>query len=310
MDSPKIFVSVLTHNSQRWVKNCLDSLIQSSFKDFQTIVVDNASSDHTNEIVENGYPQIQLIKNKKNSGYAEGNNIAIRYALAHGAEYVVILNDDIVVDKLWLSELVLVANNYPQFEILAPMQYDYQGKNIDPLFLKILNQSSKFRDDFKNNSELDKIYEVPCTFGAVVFFKRTVLEKVGLFDPLYFLYSEEVDFFQRAQFYGIKTAVVTTGKVNHWHSAVQPKKGSALLKFVYLSTRNKHMAILKDPRNLLLKNMAEYYICTLKYIFKKPLSIKVFFRLFLSLIIHLWILVHFPLIIYKRFHEKRSPCYL
>ena len=306
---PLVFVNILVWNGERWLKKCLDSVLASHYPDFKVLVVDNLSTDNSRRIVEENYPQVELIKNKKNYGFAEGHNIGIRCALKQGADYTVLLNQDIIVDKFWLSELLQVANEQKQFGVLAPIQYDYQGKNIDPLFLRILNQNSEFKKDYRSKSQLEKVYEVPDTFGGAMFFRREVFLKVGLFDPLFFAYSEEIDFFQRAAFHGIRVAVVTTSKVNHWHTSLHSRKGN-LYKIDYLATRNKYLAMLKDPRSSLLRNWISSLGHMQQDILRNLYSLKGILKIFLTIYVQLWMIIYLPLIIHKRFWEKKRPCYL
>ena len=309
MKKPLVYVSVLIWNSERWLERCFDSLFKTEYTNFQLVVVDNNSTDRSADIVRDKYPQAHLITNKKNKGFAEGHNIGIRYALKEDAEFVVILNVDTILDPLWLSELVDSAREHPEFDIFSPMQYDYQGKEIDGTFMRILEENAQLIADLEKNRPLKKIYELSRTFAAAIFFRRETLLKVGLFDPLFFIYAEEVDFFQRALFHGIRTVVVTTSKFNHWHVGRNPEKKD-LLRITYLTMRNRYMSMLKDPRYSFSSNMVRW-ITGLAIDIKKDFSSwKGFFFAPFRITIQLWLVYHLPVIIYKRNLEKQKACYL
>ena len=307
--SPLVYVNILVWNGERWLKNCLDSLFNTHYDNFRILAIDNHSTDHSLEIIRTGYPQVELIENKKNFGFAEGHNIGIRYVLKRGADYVALLNQDIVADPSWLRELVQAASEYEDFGILAPMQYDYEGKSIDSVFLRMLDYHDVFKMDRANSSALHRIHEVPKTFGAAMFFRKETFLRVGLFDPLFFIYSEEVDFFQRAQYHGIKTAVVTTSKINHWHVSSHPEK-TDVLRISYFAYRNGYMAILKDPRQHFLANVRRWIGTLFQDLREDCSSWKGLFYAPFRLLLQTWLIVYMPLIAYKRSQEKKKACYL
>ncbi len=307
--SPPVYVNILVWNGERWLKKCLDSLFNTQYDNFRVLAIDNHSTDHSLEIIRSGYPQVELIKNKRNFGFAEGHNIGIRYALKQCADYIALLNQDIVAKPSWLRELVQAASEYQDFGILAPMQYDYEGKSIDPVFLRILNRQDDFKMDRANNLPLRTIYEVPLTFGAAMFFRKETFLKVGLFDPLYFSYNEEVDFFQRARYHGIKTAVVTTSKINHWHVSSHPEKKD-VLRISYFAIRNRYMAILKDPSRDLSANVRHWVMILFLDLREDCSSWKGLFYAPFRLLLQIWLIVYMPLIAYKRSREKKEACYL
>lgn len=306
---PLVYVNIVVWNGKRWLKKCLDSLLNTHYDNFRILAIDNHSTDHSLEIIRREYPQVELIRNQRNVGFAEGHNIGIRYVLKQGADYIALLNQDIVADPSWLVELVHVTSKHKNFGVLAPMQYDYEGKNIDPVFLRILNRQDDFKMDRASNLPLRTIYEVPLTFGAAMFFRRETFLKVGLFDPLYFSYNEEVDFFQRARYHGIKTAIVTTSKINHWHVSRHPRKKD-VLRISYFAIRNRYMAILKDPSRDLSVNVRQWVMTVLQDLREDCSSWKGFFFAAFRLLLQAWLIIHMPLIVFKRTQEKKKACYL
>ena len=99
---PLVSVIVLNFNAKEFLVNCIDSIFDSNYQNFEVILVDNASSDQTYQICKEKHPKINLIINEKNLGYCGGNNIGIKSAKG---EFIIILNPDTVVDPNWITEL-------------------------------------------------------------------------------------------------------------------------------------------------------------------------------------------------------------
>ena len=101
-----IFIVLLNYNSYEDTKDCIDSLLKCNKPVFDIVLVDNASSDNSLEKLRALYPQIQYIESKINKGFAGGCNLGIQYAYDQGADYVLLLNNDTVVDPNFLEALV------------------------------------------------------------------------------------------------------------------------------------------------------------------------------------------------------------
>jgi len=104
----KISIVILNYNAGELLEKCISSILKSNYKNFEIILVDNASKDESHKECKNKFPKIKLIENKENLGYCEGNNVGLR--MARG-EYVVILNPDTIVDNNWLDELLKAYEN-------------------------------------------------------------------------------------------------------------------------------------------------------------------------------------------------------
>ncbi len=306
---PSASVYILLWNGSKWIRNCLQSILQDPYPNFKVNVIDNASSDNAVEIVEIEFPQVRIIKNKKNYGFAEGHNIGIRDALRNNADYVILLNQDIVAHPFWLTRLIEVAGENPEYEVLSPIIFDYEGHNIDSHSLIKLKHNKDFKNvDYPSNNFLNKVYEVPSLFGAALFFNRNVFTKIGLFDPLFFLYHEESDFFQRAFYHKIRLAIVTSSKINHWSASSHPDEMRYYVK--YLNHRNNILVRLKNPNDTIFNNFAGAFNAGLQNIRKAKSFLKKIKMTFLTLNIFVILLLRLPQILYKRFKEKKYPAYL
>ena len=138
-----------------------------------------------------------IIKNEKNYGFAEGSNIGMRYALkALNPDYVLLLNNDTVVDKAFLSELVKVAESDEKIGIVGPKIYYYDSPN------RLWATGDSRGHGEIDNGSYDYVEEVKGIVGCAFFIKSDVIEKVGLFDSDYFLYGEEMDYYTRVKKFG------------------------------------------------------------------------------------------------------------
>jgi len=299
---PLVYIIILTYNGKKWIDSCLISVLKTDYPNYKVLFVDNASKDGSAEYIENKFPQVELIRNKRNYGFAKGNNIGIHYALKQGADYIVLLNQDTKVDSDWISELAKVAEDNKQIGILSPMQYDYEGQNIDKHFLSLLNANEQFGIDFSNKC-LKRLYPVEGVIGSAMFLTKELCEKVGLFDPLYFCYYEETDLCRRAIYYTFKINILTTSKIYHYHTLLYADEISR--KNMFLFTRNQFLYFLKDPNKQFLRNTYNYLkwgaknIARNNRLFKNSKSLLEFF------LIQIWILCNLSRIAYMHYIETK-----
>jgi len=257
---PQVFVIVLNWNGKKYIKKCLDSLLKTNYPKLEVIVVDNASTDGSKEIVEKEYPEVILIENKENLGFCKGNNVGIKKA---SGDLIILLNNDVIVDRNWINEIIKVAK-IPNVGIIG-CKILYVGSKI----IQSLGYKEKFLGYWENigagfciDELKDKLIEVDYVMGAAIAIKRKVLNKIGLLDPRFFAFAEEVDLCYRAKKAGYK--VVTSGAVVYhygsgtWHNFP--------LKKLYLIYRNKILFISKNyPKIALLKYFFEYPLFFTKY---------------------------------------------
>ena len=171
-----------------------------------------------------------LLKNEINYGFAEGNNIAIRYALkALNPDYVLLLNNDTVVDKDFLSELAKVGESDKMIGVVGPKIYYYD----EPRRLwAIGDPNGRYKID---TSQYNDIVEVKVIVGCAFFIKASIIDKVGLLDPDLFLYGEENDYCIRVMNAGYKLHFAPKSTI--WHKV--SLQGDRLKPYqVYYSCRN------------------------------------------------------------------------
>lgn len=231
-NSPLVYIIVLNYNRREDTLDCLSSLFRMDYPNFKVLMVDNASSDGTADAVRNTYPQAEVLQNEKNLMYAGGNNAGIKFAIEHGADWVLLLNNDTVVDERLLSEMVDAAIAHPEAGVLGPMIYYYPPEGGGGSKVRQPAQPAKIwyaggivklwmgltahrglRE--KDTGQYGKIEATDYVTGCAMLISRACLDKVELLDTAYGMYSEDADFSLRASSAGFSLLFVPGGKV--WH---------------------------------------------------------------------------------------------
>lgn len=210
----KTYCVIATYNAEKWLKKCLNSLKDSSY-DLKTIVVDNASSDATLNIIETDFPEVIVLKQSENLGFGKSNNIGISYALKHQAQYVFLLNQDAYIEKNTLEHLINIAQKNPEYGILSPIHLNWEGTHLEYYFARFAAKQEEFLNDYVLQRSLKTIYEVPFVNAAAWLIHRNVLTSVGGFDPIFYHYGEDNNFTQRARYHGFKIGIVPNTFIRH-----------------------------------------------------------------------------------------------
>jgi len=236
---PKIEVIVLNWNGLAWLPKCLTSVRRSTYANLAVTLVDNASSDGSPEVLASRFPELRIIRNRRNLGFAGGANVGLRHAWSRGADFALILNQDTWVDQGWLEPLVRTAVENPRLAILSPMQLAYDSDETDPLFGKF-NLARARPLPATGSGEPPLVVE--WVVGAAFMLRRSACSQVGHFDPLYFCYYEEMDLCRRMRFHGHQVAIVPGSIVHHHNSQIHAAERCFHL------VRNRALYFLKDPR--------------------------------------------------------------
>lgn len=208
--------------------------------------------------------QLVLIKNEMNFGYAEGNNIGMRYALKAGAEYVLLLNNDTTVDKNFLTELVAVAEDDSTIGAIGPKIYSYDtpgviettGACVNFWTGRAIALNWKKTDDALEPRGTEGLLSVDYIYGACFLIGRRVIQAVGLLDPLYFVYGEELDWCIRISRAGYKIMCDLNSKV--WHKGMASTSKTKVFSQYYLE-RNRVIYMRKYARTLQFLSFLFYY---------------------------------------------------
>ena len=268
-NNPKIFIIVLNWNQKNNTLECLDSLQKITYRNYKIIAVDNGSTDGSQETIKNSYPEVIVAENKENLGYAEGNNVGIKYALKHGADYVFILNNDTIADTEALYFLIDEAEKNRNIGIVGPKIYYYEeSSRIQSTGGALNGNFNPLHRGFKetDKGQFEDVKEVDFVSGSAMLIKREVFEKIGFFDPDFFMYWEETDFCYRARKQGFRVIVVPQAKI--WH-----KGGTGVMPLItYYMVRNKLLFLKKNKLGNL--NILKTYISSLRTVLSWTLKSK------------------------------------
>ena len=223
---PKVFVIILNYNGKNTLKECLTSVFKSDYPNFEAVVIDNNSQDGSFEMAKNYFSKAHFIKNEKNLGFATGNNIGIRFALERMADYIFLLNNDAVIFKNTLSELVNTAQKpeSKKIGIFSPLILKdnskdiwFAGGKINWLRMRAVHENEPRVSSFK-------FQVTDYVTGCAMLIKKEVFKKIGLLNENFFLYYEDADFCWRAKKEGFKSAVVFGTGVKHYEKSEKNKK--------------------------------------------------------------------------------------
>jgi len=199
MKLPLVSIIIVNLNGINYLENCLNSIKKNtSYLNYNIIVVDNGSTDGTQKLVKSKYPQVDLIENKENRGLSGGNNDGIKYAInKYNPDYFLLLNNDTTVEKNWLNEAVKTAQKSENTGIVGLKQLTFERKPaISAGWIKL------FRVKYYFGNEEEKVGWVS---GAGFVIKKEVIQKIGLLDEMYNpCYYEESDWEKRAMLNGFK----------------------------------------------------------------------------------------------------------
>lgn len=212
LNKDKINIVIVTFNGISWLKKCLTSCGK-----YSIIVVDNASTDDTVTFIETHFPHVTLLKQDKNLGFGQANNIGISYALNQGAEHVFLLNQDAYLIGDALEQLVVYQKEQPEYGILSPIHVTSDQKRLDARFSNYLSYkyNPDFYSDYVLGNDLKKVYPIPFVNAAGWLLSKTCLLTVGGFDPLFFHYGEDDNYCQRVRFNGLRIGVVPNSYMIH-----------------------------------------------------------------------------------------------
>lgn len=230
MSTPKIFVIVVTYKGRQWYDKCFTSLRESTLP-VEVVVVDNTPGDADEKYIHTHFPEIHIIKPKENLGFGRANNLGMRYALDNGCDFVFLLNQDAWIKSDTLEKLVVVASKNTEFGILSPMHLRPDEKS---LYIQIEDGSTDHGNTLLADCYFQNLRDVyPFTYinAAAWLITRNVLETVGGFDPIFFLYGEDDNYLQRLSYHARKVGLVPRAQIIHDHHDVIGQDNDKVLSY-------------------------------------------------------------------------------
>jgi GT2 family glycosyltransferase len=251
MTDPYVISVILNTNRRDDTLECLASLGANSYSNHKAIVLDNHSIDGSIQAIRSAFPGVEIIELDENLGYAGNNNVGIKAAVAKGADWIFVLNEDTILAPDVISQLVEVGERDPEIGIVGPMVYHHDEPDVIQSAGGVLGeywQSIHIAKDQLDTGQIDRPHPVDWISGCGLMIRRDTIEQVGLIDARYFYYWEETEWCLRARKAGWRIMHVPGARI--WHKGVQ-RNYSPHPSVTYYGTRNhlltlaKHRAPLK-----------------------------------------------------------------
>lgn len=225
-----VAIILVNWNGYAFTAACLSSLRAVDYPEFTVFLVDNASTDSEGSLLKRNFPEIELIQNTENLGFAGGNNVGIRKALDDGYAHVLLLNNDTIVEADFLGQLMRKFINQPKLAVVQPLifflhdrdQIWSAGGKWNNLFCRAITLGDrKFRGNFPvKDKSLD------WATGCCMLITREALAEVGLLNESYFTYFEDVEWSLRFRDKGYEIALASESVIYHEAGASSKKKHS------------------------------------------------------------------------------------
>ena len=249
MSRPQVSIVVVNWNGEDFLLDCIKRLTTQSYSEREVILVDNGSTDASVPLVREKFPTVKIVELGENKGFTGGN---IQGLNAAGGEYIALINNDALVDRAWLENLVQPLLSTPTIGICASKILFEDGRRIDSVGGGLTTAGVGFnRDSGKDTTFFTRPEFVFGACGAAVLYRRRMLDEIGFFDEDFFLYDEDTDLSFRAQLAGWKCVYVPSAIVYHKGNATTGRLSDA---HVYFHTRNLEFVWLKNmPGALMLR---------------------------------------------------------
>ena len=248
--SKKLAIVLINWNSFELSKDTLESLRQTTYTNYDCIVVDNGSLDGSGQALKLQFPNIILIESETNKGFTGGNNLGMDYALQQDYEYIMMLNNDVAVEPNFLEPLVARLDENPSVGAVQPLIYFHHDRNL------IWNAGCKYltwiglpltlmyfrKDPLRKQTMQQK--KIDWITGCAFMMRSEVLKKTGTLKERYFIYFEDVDLSFRIKQAGYALSYVSESVIYHiagmsHKSKTKEKEGFLSPKVHYLNGRNR-----------------------------------------------------------------------
>jgi GT2 family glycosyltransferase len=250
-DQPLVAVVLVNWNRPKDTLECIRSMRFSTYPNYKIIVVDNGSSDDSLELLSRDGNDLVILAAECNLGFTGGNNMGIRYALAHGADYIFILNNDTVIAEDCIERMVSAAETDKGIGIITPKILFYANRKL--VWFGGSKYNSKFITgrlvgyEIIDSGQFDSEQDIPWATGCAMFIRKEIIESVGLFDDHFFAVAEDLDYSLRMREKGHRIYYLPAAVI--WHKESISSGGSDAPQYAYYQTRNFLMLRKKWAKN-------------------------------------------------------------
>ena len=246
MKQPKVTIVILNYNQDKETARCLEEVHRLTYPNCEVLVVDNGSRQNPEPLLKDRFPKVHWERLQENAGFAGGCNHGIRWGLSRGAEAILLLNNDAVIEVDFLEKMVASAYADPKTGVVGGVIYPSSGP-VEPFL-------AGMRFDFLQAKILRIVPEpsqaggigggcsVPAVSGSALLIKKELLDKIDLLDERFFIYFEETDFCYRARKSGMQVIYHPDVRIQHEEGSTFGR-GSPTFRYFY--TRNRLLFLSK-----------------------------------------------------------------
>lgn len=255
-------IVVVNYNTRDMTLACIESVYRETKSPFELIVVDNASHDGSAEAIAARFPQVRLLVSDTNLGFAKAHDIAVPQATG---EYLLLLNPDTIVLNHAIDKLMAFANRNPESEIWGGRTV-FEDGSLNPyscwrrqslwtLFCaatglsSILPNSSVFNAEAYGGWKRDKERNVDIVTGCLLLMRRQFWNRLGGFDPLFFMYGEEADLCLRARELGARPRMTPTAEIVHYGGVSETVRSDKMVRLLNakMALIDRHFGVVSKP---------------------------------------------------------------
>ncbi len=296
-----VWVVVVCYNGGDWLRKCMESL-KTSILPVRVVVLDNGSADGSIQLIETRFPEVTLIRNPDNVGFGRANNEGIRLALKGGADYVFLLNQDAWVEPDTLQQLVEQSQLHPEYGLFSPAHLNADGNALDHGFANYVraDRCPGFISD-AYLQQLKSIYPLPFVNAAAWLLTRACLEKTGGFNPMFFMYGEDLDYTQRVLFHRLQIGIVPRARIFHARSNAVPATAPRPSPWESLKQQSNDLAALININRSIAIQFASFAAQTIYALASHPV------KLFPAILLSKWnVLKKLPEVLSSRRQGRKA----
>lgn len=237
---PRVCIIIVNWNGLADTIECMNSLYKIDYGNFEIIIIDNASENNEPNKLRSEFKDVTIVELHRNLGFANANNIGILMGIQRNAEYVLLLNNDTIVDELFLKELVLAGESNPNIGIIGPTMYYYDKRSKVWFSGGKINLYTRHVQQIKNLTLVNGRQNRPTDYiaGACMLVKKEVFAKIGFLPREYFLGWEDIDFCISAKRSGYQVIFVPSSYI--WHKVSRSyKRKNLAYRQVFFGFRNR-----------------------------------------------------------------------
>mgnify|MGYP006267263175 CR=1 FL=1 len=250
MPIPSLAIIIINWNSYELTKDTLQSLQQTTYKDYDVILVDNASTDGSKERLEQEFPHCIHLASEVNRGFTGGNNIGVDYAVKKQYLFLMLLNNDVEVEANFLEPLLDTMYSNANIGAVQPLIYFHHDKNIiwnaGGKYLPFLglSQTLRYHQSDPMHAAMQQEKKIDWITGCAFMVRTSVIQEIGPLWEAFFIYHEDVDWSFCISKAGYELVYVPSSVIYHiagmsHKSSKKTKEGFVSPKVHYLNARNK-----------------------------------------------------------------------